>query len=64
MAKFKPLDRRIEILKLLQGKKMRTGEIAEHFGVDERTIQSDLREMRDGLNFFGVKMKIESKHFR
>lgn len=33
--------RRIEILKVLQGKEMRTGELAEYFGVDERTIRSD-----------------------
>ncbi|MGI6570034.1 MAG: HTH domain-containing protein [Caldicoprobacterales bacterium] len=56
------LKRRIEILKLLQGKEMRTGEIAEYFGVQERTIRSDIQSLRDGMDILGTKIKIESKH--
>ena len=56
------LLRRMQILKLLQEKAMRTGEIAEYFNVDDRTIRSDLEALRDGADFFGVKVKIESKH--
>ena len=42
---------------------MRAGEIAEHFGVDERTIRTDIEQLREGLDVFGVKIKIESKHY-
>ncbi len=57
------LIRRLEIVKLLQGKEMRTSEIADHFGVDERTIRMDINELRKGFDFFGTKIKIESKHY-
>lgn len=57
------LERRIQILKMLQGKEMRTSEIAEKFDVDERTIRTDLEALRDGLDIFGVKIQIESKHY-
>ena len=60
---MEPLERRLEILKWLQGKEKRTVEIAEHFGVDERTIRNDLQDLRDGMDIFGVKIKIESKHY-
>ena len=56
------LLRRLEILKLLHGKEMRVGEIAEFFNVDERTIRSDVSALREGMDFFGVKIQIESKH--
>jgi len=42
MKALEPFERRIEILKLLQGREMRTSEIAEYFGVEERTIRSDI----------------------
>lgn len=56
------IERQIEILKLLHGKKMRTGEIAEYFGVDDRTIRSDVDELRRGVNILGSVFRIESKH--
>jgi len=56
------LLRRLSILKLLQDKPMRTKEIAELCDVDERTIRSDVDALRVGLNFLGVKVKIDSKH--
>jgi len=56
------LERRVEIVKLLQGKKMRTGELAEYFEVDERTIRKDIDVLREGLDVFGTTIKIESKH--
>jgi len=56
------LKRRIEILRLLQGKEMRTRDIAEYFGVEERTIRSDIQSLRDGMELLGTKIKIESKH--
>jgi predicted DNA-binding transcriptional regulator YafY len=62
MKKLEPIERRIEILKLLQGREMRTGEIAEYFDVDERTIRSDIQALRDGMDILGVKIRIESKH--
>lgn len=62
MGEIKPIERRIEILKLLQGKKMRTGELAEILGVDERTIRTDVDSLREGMKLFGVEFKIESKH--
>ena len=62
MAGLGKTERRIEILKLLHGKKMRIGEIAEYFNVDERTIRSDVDELREGLNILGSVFKIESKH--
>ncbi|NLO90346.1 MAG: HTH domain-containing protein [Clostridia bacterium] len=60
MKDLEPFERRIEILKLLQGREMRTGEIAEYFDVDERTIRSDIKALRDGMDILGIK--IESKH--
>jgi len=62
MKALEPFERRIEILKLLQGREMRTSEIAEYFGVEERTIRSDIQALRDGMDILGVKIKIESKH--
>ncbi|MGI5927906.1 MAG: hypothetical protein ACOX8A_12160 [Thermacetogeniaceae bacterium] len=61
-----PLLRRLEILKLLQGRSMRTAEIAAHFrdkdsevGDDEtRTIRRDLEALRDGINVLGTTVKI------
>lgn len=60
---LEPNERRIKILKLLQGKEMRTSEIAEYFDVDERTIRIDLQALREGLDVFGIKIQIESKHY-
>lgn len=57
------LNRIVEILKLLQGKEMRTSEIAEHFGIDERTIRTDIDILRQGFDLFGTKIKIESRHY-
>jgi predicted DNA-binding transcriptional regulator YafY len=62
MRKLESLERRVEILKLLQGREMRTSEIAEYFDVDERTIRSDIQALRDGMNILGVKIEIDSKH--
>lgn len=41
---------------------MRTGELAEHFGVDDRTIRADIDSLRIGMDVLGVKIRIESKH--
>ena len=41
---------------------MRTGELAEHFGVDDRTIRADIDSLRVGMDVLGVKIRIESKH--
>lgn len=60
---LEPNERRVEIIKLLQGKEMRTSEIAEYFNVEERTIRMDLQALREGLDVFGVKIQIESKHY-
>ena len=60
---LEPNERRIQIVKLLQGKEMRTSEIAESFDVDERTIRTDLQALREGLDVFGIKIQIESKHY-
>lgn len=62
MKILEPFARKVEILKLLQGREMRTSEIAEYFGVDERTIRTDMQALRDGIDIFGIKIKIESKH--
>jgi len=62
MKTLEPFERRVEILKLLQGREMRTCEIAEYFGVDERTIRTDIQALRDGMDILGMKIKIESKH--
>lgn len=62
MKILEPFERKVEILKLLQGREMRTSEIAEYFGVDERTIRTDMQDLRDGIDIFGIKIKIESKH--
>jgi len=62
MKRLYLLERRVEMLKLLQGREMRTGEIAEYFDVDNRTIRTDIQELRDGIDILGVKIKIESKH--
>lgn len=59
---LEPLERRIEILKMLQGKEMRTGELAEHFSVDDRTIRTDVQKLREGIDILGAKVRIESKH--
>jgi predicted ArsR family transcriptional regulator len=62
LKSYEPFERRIEIIKLLHGQKMRTGELAEHFGVDDRTIRADIDSLRMGIDILGVKIKIESKH--
>lgn len=62
MKKIDPLERKLEILKMLQGKEMRIGEIAEHFDVDDRTIRADVDKLRNGTDILGIKVKIESKH--
>lgn len=62
MKILEPFARKVEILKLLQGREMRTSEIAEYFGGDERTIRTDMQALRDGIDIFGIKIKIESKH--
>jgi hypothetical protein len=62
LKNYEPFERRIEIIKLLHGKKMRTGELAEHFGVDDRTIRADIDSLRIGMDVLGVKIRIESKH--
>lgn len=62
MKELTPFERRIEIVKLLHGKEVRTGELAEHFGVDDRTIRTDIVCLREGMDILGTKIKIESKH--
>lgn len=64
MKRKSPLERRIEIVKLLQGTELRTGDLANHFGVaEERTIRADLEALRNGLDVFGTIIQIESKHY-
>jgi hypothetical protein len=60
------LERRVEIVRWLQGNPSRTGEIASHFGrdgvpLDERTIRSDLKALREGVDVFGTRIRIDSK---
>ena len=55
------LLRRLEMLKKLQGKKMRTSEIAELFDVDDRTIREDVKALRKGMTLMGVRIKLDSK---
>lgn len=62
MDKLEPFERRIEILKLPHGKEMGTGELAEKFNVDDRTIRGDINALREGMDLFGVKFQIESRH--
>mgnify|MGYP001434114569 CR=1 FL=1 len=54
--------RRIEIVKYLQDKNLSTGQLAEYFDVDDRTIRSDVDALRMGYEFLGTILKIESKH--
>lgn len=62
MGKLKPFKRRIEILKLLHGRKMRIGDLAEEFNVSDRILRDDITALREGMDLFGVKFKIESSH--
>lgn len=62
MTKSEPFERRLKIIKLLHGKEMRTGELAEYFDVDERTIRTDVDALREGMDVLGTKVKIESRH--
>ncbi|NLN84339.1 MAG: HTH domain-containing protein [Firmicutes bacterium] len=62
MKDLTPFERRIEILKVLQGKKMRIGELAEYFDFDERTLREDIKSLREGLNVLGTTVKIDSSH--
>lgn len=62
MEKLEPFERRIEILKLLHDRKMRIGELAETFNVDDRTIRKDIESLRDGMDLLGIRFQIESKH--
>ena len=55
------LLRRLELLKELQGRKMRTPEIAEMFDVDERTIREDLKALKTGMTHLGVRITLDSK---
>lgn len=55
-------ERRIALLRFLQGKSKRTGEMAEHFQVDERTIRSDINALEGGWNFMNAIIQIESRH--
>lgn len=63
-TKRNPLKRQIEILKLLQGQKKTTEQIAEYFkpgcdGSFTRSIQKDLTALRDGLEILETTIKIE-----
>ncbi len=62
MKNLEPAQRALKIIKLLHEKEMRTGELAEYFQVDERTIRSDIDKLRMGMDFFGTKIKAESRH--
>ena len=62
MRKLEVFERRIEILKLLQEKEMSIGELAEAFNVEDRTMRTDIDALRQGIDLFGVKFRIESKH--
>lgn len=57
-----PLERKIKILRMLQGKEMSIGEIAEALEVQDRTARTDIDQLRTGADILGVKVKIESKH--
>jgi len=59
------LARRLEILKILQGRTMSTQEIADRFRgpdsdiVDTRTVRKDLEALRDGIDVLGTTVRIE-----
>ncbi len=56
-----PINRRLKILKLLQGREMRTAEIAELFDVEDRTIRTDLNALKAGMKVMGTTVKIEEQ---
>lgn len=56
------LLRRLSLLKYLQNEPMRISDIAYNYGIDDRTIRSDIDALRKGMDFLGVTIKIESKH--
>ncbi|MDR1396208.1 MAG: hypothetical protein LBJ14_00510 [Desulfarculales bacterium] len=59
---MRKLERRLEILKLLHGKEMKTSEIAEYFEFDDdRTIRTDLQALRTGMTVLGTKIQIEEQ---
>lgn len=62
MQKLEQFERRLKIIELLQGREMRTGEIAEECEVDDRTIRTDLLALELGMDVLGVKIKIDSRH--
>lgn len=58
---FKTRDRNerlLKILKYLHDKEKDRAEIAEDFGISERTLSEDLKELLDGFNFMGTSMRI------
>lgn len=52
------LERRIDIVKYLQGKRLKTSEIASYYDVVPRTICSDLESLRDGIDVLGTNITI------
>ena len=56
-----PLLRQLEIAKYLQLPHTK-GEIAEHFGRTESSIQKDLRELREGITVMGAEIRIGERY--
>jgi DNA-binding Lrp family transcriptional regulator len=60
-ANFKITDRNIRLLNMLKflhsGEKTRS-EIAEYFGISERTVADDLAALQDGFTFLNTEMRI------
>ncbi len=55
-----PFERQLEIAKYLCEPKT-TGEIAEHFKIDNRTARDDLQALEDGIEVLGTTVRIEKE---
>ncbi len=50
--------RLLNILKYLHHGEKKRADIADDFGISERALANDLKELQEGFNFMGVEMKI------
>lgn len=55
-----PFERQLEIAKFLHEPK-KTSEIQEKFDIDKRTVQSDLRELEEGIQVLGSTIMIKKE---
>lgn len=53
-------ERLLRMLKYLHSGEKSRSEIADDFGISERTVADNLAEMQDGFTFLGTEMKIHS----